>query len=586
MYCAQLAAEKRTTRDLLRAISLVNALPDDHPLRPEINRNIEAWSQEILTLGEETFHAGDLDKAIEMARSIPKDTTAHGLVEDRITQWQTIWDKASDIYRQAEDALKAQKLRQAFQIATQLLEVGNEYWETTKYRELNTLITETRQDSNKLDKAKGLMEQGGLSNLLAALKLVEEIQPKSYLHAKAQLMIADVGRSMLDLAEAALDRRDYNEALKIAEQIPEKANLQEEVRDFNLIAESQSQAWGGTVADLEAAIVAAQRIKPDRPLYGQAQQLISRWQLEIQDVAILDRARQIAQAGTAGDLRAAIAEAQRISFGRPRQEEAEAEIDRWRSQIQTSEDQPYLDQAEQYANLGDLQAAINEASRISPGRALYDQASRRIDQWTSQIQRSQDQPQLDQARQLANAGDLAGAITMARQIGSGRVLSTEAQADIERWSQQLEEWQDQPYLEQARQLARQGNIAEAISVAEQIGASRSLYETAQAEIQQWQSQFQGQDQLQQAYNAAKMGTPAMLGAAIEIASQIASSSPAYAEADRMIDQWSYQILQIAEAQSASNLPDAITIAERIPPNSAAYATAQRNLASWRQMRRE
>lgn len=586
MYCAQLAADKRTAKDLLRAIALVNALPDDHPLRPEINRNIEVWSQEILNLAEETFQAGELDRAIETAGKIPKDTTAHGLVEEQVARWQTIWDKAEGIYGQAEEALKAQNLRQAFQIATQLLEVGNEYWETTKYRELNTLITETRQDSNKLDKAKGLMDQGGLSNLLAAIKLVEEIQPKSYLHGKAQLMIGDLGRRMLDLAEAALDRRDYNEALKIAEQIPDKANLQEEVRDFSLIAESQSQAWGGTVADLESAIVAAQRIKQDRPLYGKAQQLISRWQLEIQDVTILDRARQIAQVGTAGDLRAAIAEAQRIPFGNPRQEEAEKEIDRWQSQIQTSEDQPYLDQAEQYASAGDLQAAISQAGRISPGRALYDQASRRIDQWTSQIQRAQDQPQLDQARQLANAGDLSGAIATARQIGSGRALYGEAQADIEQWSNQLEQFQDQPYLEQARQLAQQGNVAEAIAVAERVGADRSLYDEAQAEIQQWRSQSQGQDQLQQAYRAASMGTPAMLGAAIEIASQIPSNSPAYGEADRLIDQWSYQMLQLAESQAGFNLAEAIAIAERVPASSEAYTTAQRNIANWRQLRRQ
>jgi soluble cytochrome b562 len=464
MYCAQSAAEKRTVRDLLRAIALVDDLPQDHPLRPEINRNIELWSKEILELGEEAFQAGDLDKAISTARRIPANTTAASLVDARIETWETTWKKAEDIYRQAEDALKQQNLRQAFRIATQLLGIDNQHWAGTKYRELNDLITATRQDSNKLDKAKGLADRGGITNLVAAVQLIKEIQPQSYVYAKAQQMLVDLGQDMLNLAEAALERRDYNEALRITSQIPEEAKLQEEVRDFNLIAEAQSQAWGGTIADLEAAIVAVQRIKQGRPLYGKAQQLVSNWQLEIQDVTVLDRARQIAQAGTAGDLSAAIAEAQRIPFGNPRREAAEQAINQWQSQIETAEDQPYLDRAEQFANQGNLQAAINEASRISPGRSLYNIASSRVDTWMAQMQRVQDQPQLDRARQLANLGDLAGAISVARQIGSGRALAGEAQTEIDRWSSQLEQTQDRPLLEQARQLAQQGNLGEAIAV--------------------------------------------------------------------------------------------------------------------------
>jgi soluble cytochrome b562 len=587
IYCAQTAAEKRTVKDLLRAISLVNALPKDHPLRPEIDRNIEAWAREILELGEESFQAGDLQKAIATAKKIPGNTAAYALVEERIADWETVWKRAEDIYRKAEDALKDQDLRQAFRIATQLLGIGNQHWEGTKYRELNALIVETRIDGSKLDKAKGLSDQGGLTNLLAAIKLVEEVKEKSHLYSKAQRMIADFGRDMLDLAEAALDRRDYDEALKIVRQIPEKAGLQEESRDFSLIAEAQAQAWGGTIADLEAAIVNAQRIKRDRPLYGKAQQLISTWQLEIQDVTVLDRARQLAQPGTAGDLSAAIAEAQRIPFGNPRRVEAEKEINNWTGQIETAEDQPYLDQAEQYASAGDinsLQAAISEASKIRPGRTLYDRASRRIEDWTAQIQRSQDQPQLDQARQLANAGDLEGAIAVADQIGAGRVLYDDAQLEIQTWSNRLEQLQDQPYLEQARQLARQGNFGEAIAVAERIDSGRGLYDQAQSEIETWRGQFQGQDQLQEAYSAARMGTPAMLVAAIEIAGQVPDNSPARSEADRMIDQWSYQILQLAQSQASFNLAEAIGIAERIPANTRAYAAAQQNIQNWRQGR--
>jgi soluble cytochrome b562 len=581
MYCAQLAADKRTAKDLLRAIDLINTLPQDHPLRPEINRNIELWSEEILILSEEAFQAGDLDKAISTARRIPERTPAHAKVEGQIAQWEATWKKAEGIYDKAEQFLKDENLRQAFQTATQLLDVGNQYWETTKYREINDLIVATRLDSNKIDKAKGLSEQSGLKNLLAALKLVEEIKPESHLYVKAQSLVSEFSRSMLSLAEAALDRRQYDEALNITRQIPDKANLQEEIRDFNMIAEAESQAWGGMVPNLEAAIIAVQRIKSDRPLYGKAQQLVSDWQAEIQDVTMLERARQIAQPGTTGDLRAAIAEAQRIPFGNPRRKQAEQEIGRWQQQIETSEDQPFLDRATQLASAGNLQAAITEAGRINPGRALYEEASRSIDEWTSQLQRGQDQPLLDRARQLANGGDLSGAIAAAQQIGSGRSLYNDAQSDISDWSSQLEQSQDQPLLNQARQLARQGDISSAIALAQRIDPGRGLYDEAQSDIQQWRGQVQGQDQLSQAYNAARIGTPAMLAAAIEIAQQVPSSNPARSEANQAIDQWSYQLLQMAQSQAQLNPAAAIAIAERIPANTAAYTTAQQQIQTWR-----
>jgi soluble cytochrome b562 len=581
LYCAQIAADKRTVKDLLQAISMVDGLPKDHPLRAEIDHNIEAWAKEILDLGEESFQAGDLDKAIDAAKQIPANTAAHALVEARIAHWQKVWQKADAIYHKAEEELKDQNLRQAFRTATQLLGIGNQYWENTKYRELNDLIVQTREDTNKIDKAKGLTDSGGLANLLAAVKLVQEIKPTSYVYSKAQDMLADLGQNMLDLAEAALDRRDYDKALEIAQQIPDAAKLQEEVRDFKIIAEAQSQAWGGTIDDLQAAIVNVQRIRNDRPLYGKAQLLVSRWQLEIQDVTVLNRARQLAQPGANGDLSAAIAEAQRVPFGNPRRDEAEKLISGWRGQIETSEDQPYLDRAEQLASSGDLQAAINQVSKIQPGRTLYDKASRRIDDWTAQIQRSQDQPYLDRAQQLANSGDLEAAIASARQISSGRALSSDAEADIRTWTNQLQKTQDQPYLDQARQLASQGNLGEAIATAERIGSDRALYSDAQTEIRQWRTQYQGQDQMRQAYNAANLGTPQMLAAAIEIAGQVPSDNPTHAEASRMIDQWSYQLLQMAEAQAGSNPSEAIAIAERIPSNTGAYAAAQRNIQAWK-----
>ncbi|MFM6255829.1 MAG: chromosome segregation ATPase, partial [Dolichospermum sp.] len=50
VHCARLAASKQTVNDLLQAIALVKQLPENHPLREEINRFLEQWSRDILQL--------------------------------------------------------------------------------------------------------------------------------------------------------------------------------------------------------------------------------------------------------------------------------------------------------------------------------------------------------------------------------------------------------------------------------------------------------------------------------------------------------------------------------------------------------
>jgi len=71
IHCAQLAASKETVKDLLQAIDLVKNLPQNHPLRSEIDRSVEEWSRGILQLADQSFQSGRLEEAIEIARKIP-----------------------------------------------------------------------------------------------------------------------------------------------------------------------------------------------------------------------------------------------------------------------------------------------------------------------------------------------------------------------------------------------------------------------------------------------------------------------------------------------------------------------------------
>ncbi|EKQ67761.1 hypothetical protein OsccyDRAFT_4051 [Leptolyngbyaceae cyanobacterium JSC-12] len=546
--CARIAASKQTAKDLLEAISLVDGLPPDHAMRPEADRLIELWSQEVLKLAEELFHQGNLQEAIAAAQKIPAKVAAYRLVEERVNHWQSIWSKAEGIYKKAEAALRKRDWRGAFELAVGLLDIDNKYWQTTRYDDLNHRINTARVDGNKLFKAEWLADEGTVSALLQAIKLAEEIRPDSYIYDLAQVKIQLFGRNLLDLAQKALDRRNLQEALSIINQIPKQAKVESEKRDLTVLANAQSLSWQDTVEGLEAAIAQAQRILPSQPLYPKAQQFIVRWQYEIEGLAQIERARLLAQAGTVEALLNAIAAASQVSSANPRWNQAQQEIQKWKADTQTITDRPVLDQAEQFASGGDinsLMAAVEQANQIAPGRSLYNEAQGRVREWTRQIQQTQDQPYLDQARAYAFAGNLKTAIGVAEQIRPGRALYNKAQADIAKWRNQI----------------------------------RAQVEQAQAQV----AQAQAQQNLQEARQLASVGNPNALANAIRVASQVSTSGAIQTEIDAAVNEWSWQLLQQAKDQALGlNLAGAIAIAQRIPQRAKAYAEAQANIQTWQQ----
>ena len=531
LYCAQVAANKQTAENLLEAIALVDSLPKDHPLRPEIDRNIEEWSLDILKIGDEKFQAGQLSEAIAIARRIPASVSAYKLVEQHIEGWQTIWSKAEALYEKAEQELRQSNWNQAFREAVQLTYVDNKYWATTKYDQLVNEIQLGREASAKLDKAYQLSKSGTVADILAAIKQAEQISPSSYAYKEAQDLIAECGNKLLKLAQNRLERRNWKGVLEIANNLPASVKLPEVKSDLIDLGNAMSRAQSGTIPDLEDAIATAQKLGAERPLYDQGQQLINRWQREIEDVGRLERAQTFANSGLTDDLKTAIAEAQQIPSGNPRYQEARSQVGRWTRQVETIEDQPYLDRATQIASFGgvaSLQEAIQEASRIAPGRILYRQAQNKIGEWTSSIQRIQDQPYLDQARNFANAGNLSAAITAAQQIQSGR----------------------------------------------------ALYRDAQSDIRSWQTEVQGQQRLQEAYQTATPGTPDAIATAIRVARQVPTASKVRGDARVAVNRWSNQLLAMANDRSSYNITEALAIAKLIPSGTEAYEAAQQVIQAW------
>ncbi len=532
IYCAQNLAEQKTVENYLNAIALVEELPSDHPLRSEINRNVEKWATGILNIGETKFQEGNLEAAIAIAKEIPDNVEARKIVDSKIENWQTTWSKAEENYSRLESYLRSAQWNEAFSAAVRLADVRNNYWSTTKYQQAIDNISIAQEESAALDKAVTQLKEGSIDNLFAAIRKAKEIANDSYAYEEAQHILSQGKARIFTLADNYLSERNWSQLLNIAYNVPSDAlGIEELVQEWEIIANAGTSADLGTVLSLEDAIAEITKLPSEANLYAQAQQLISRWTLEIEDVKHFTEAKELAQGGDIASYRTAIMELKLIPPGNPRYQDAQEQMSQWRGEIQIIEDRPIIAKAKTLAapsNVAAWQRAIAEINLISSSSPLYTDARRYARRWQTSIERVEDQPILDQAIDLANQKKYERAIQVARQISSGRALSDQAQKKITFWQQEINA---QEYLRQAFQLADQG-------------------------------------------------TPDSLARAIRIIRQIPSTASSYYRVAPNANDWSAEMVMLAQRASASSLEEAIAIARKIPSGTSGYLNAQNLIASW------
>ncbi len=532
IYCAQIEAEQGTVDSLVQAINLVEALPDDHPLRQEINRNVQEWAIAILDIAEKEFQGGKLEEAIQAARRVPENVQVYEVVEERIEKWRSIWREGEEIFAEVEEELRESNWNLAFREAIRLLSVPNTYWATTRYDDTVNKIQLAQEESSRLDNAYRVLRRGGIDNWLSAITDAEKISPDSYAYQEAQNLIEDAKEKITDHIDDLIDNRRWSSLSDVVNRLPDSLALSEEIADWRTIASAGLDAQTGTVETLEIAILGLEEIEEDRPLYQEAQTLIARFKSEIQDVTHLQEARNLAAGGSIDDLNAAIAAAELVPSRNPRYQEARKEIRQWTSTIQLREDRPILDKARSLARGGgisDLREAIAQAQRIGSGRQLYNEAQQEVKKWRVSIERKEDQPILNQAIALGAGKDYEAAIRAAGQISSGRVL----------------------------------------------------YQEAQSNIKQWRREIRAQSNLKEAYLIAQPRTSQALISAIAVVRKIPSSTDVSSQAKQALDRWSFQLLSQAQSlASRSLLAEAVKLARMIPADSAAYSSAQSQINLW------
>jgi hypothetical protein len=531
LYCAQSAAEDKELEGLLSAIKLVAGLPNDHPLRPEINRNIDRWATSILELGEAQFQSGKLDTAIATARRIPENVSAKKLVEEKIARWSSIWSEAEETYQKVEQKLHEADWNGAFTWAVRLTDSPNEYWATTKYEESVNHINIAQEENASITKAQTQVSSGSIDDLLLAIDKADDIKKNSYAYKQAQEVIAQGKEKLIAIIEQLVERQEWNKLLQVNGRIPRNLKLEKRSQDWQILANAGSSSKLDTVFGMEEAIEEIKKLDRDSEYYQLGQNLKNRWQLEIKDIAHLSTARDLARVGTIPNLSEAIAEAELIPRGNPRYRDARKEIADWRGQIQTIEDQPILSRARELSygnNINAWRRAIAEARLIASNSPLYDEAQKDVRSWRANIERVEDRPILEDAESFANVNNYPAAIAAAKRIGSGR----------------------------------------------------SLYSEAQGKIADWQREIDGERYLREATELASQGTPEDLAKAIRTARQASTNSSVGFQMVQDINEWSSQILAIARQAADDSLERAIAIARQVPSGTDSYTPAQKEIKIW------
>ncbi len=280
IYCATATVDEQNPDKLSRAIKLVNAIPQDNPLRANGDKLIEGWSQALMYLSEKAFHEGDLRTAIETAELIPASISLHESARGQIKKWQSIWSQAEEIYKNAEAKMKENESKNwygALSTARRLRTLENAYWANTRYQELVHNIQSLREEKEKAEKAESeakLAASNSNSDLGDKEAQTDDFAQLQKARALANSGKLDNMRAAIIEASVIITEPHYQDARKLITYMEDKiANLE----DSSYLESAKKLAGKSNEISLQMAINEASLIAKDRPLYKQAEAEIATW---------------------------------------------------------------------------------------------------------------------------------------------------------------------------------------------------------------------------------------------------------------------------------------------------------------------
>ncbi|MEA5616731.1 caspase family protein [Cronbergia sp. UHCC 0137] len=179
--------------------------------------------------------------------------------------------------------------------------------------------------------------------------------------------------------------------------------------------------------------------------------------------------------------------------------------------------------------------------------------------------------------QPTQASDLSTAIAKVSKIKPNEPLYSQAQENIQIWSQMI--------LDLAGDRAKKRQYPSAIAAAELINQNSTLYPQSQTAIKQWRIEAKqyltNKTVVEAASSLIQTGQASTYNRAIEVAKKVSPGEPGSDIAQKSINQWSEKIFDLAKKRAAQGkLTDAIATASLVPEATAAYQDAQDAIKKW------
>ncbi len=465
--------------DIQQAIETIKVIPHSSPSHTKTQDLIAKWSEQakdsasIDAKFDQSISLGDWNAAFGILQSVQRmrgsywNTHKHEQMSLKLALERDAWDKLQE----AKDALEGKEF--------------SSY--TVGARRVDLEVEKTGKDKNSQAKVVPLPTQP--TPILKAMELANQINRKTYVYQQGQILRSAWSQQLVKLAVDRYKVQNFNEAIAIAQKVPNDVASYPEAQDWVRLNQASASAGKRNLFALMDAVTQTKRIQKTSPIYTLAKAQQAHWQGSLKQQTQLQLAKTIASFQQPATLALAIETAKQVPVQSDAGKSLQSEILNWSRQIEMVDNRVILAKANQIvangATLVNLKAAVHLAGKIAKDRPMGEKITVAVAGWTEKIQTIEDRPIVENARALAKQGQLAQAIEVASRITPGRALYQQSQANLRYWSIELQEIADRRRLEQAIDTYRQGNIANAIYLAASIGRRSQVYGEARSYLADW-----------------------------------------------------------------------------------------------------
>jgi hypothetical protein len=462
-----------------QAIVTLKIIPYSSPIYDRSQETIVKWSAQaqdsskIDSRFEQAMKSGDWNQAFVVLQSVQQMKGAYwsGYKYDKMASKLARERDGWDRLQEAKDALETKD--------------GDDY--NVRAKRI-ALAVKAAAKKEKVVEAPLPKEPAPILN---AMKLANQIDKTTYVYQEGQNLRTKWSKHLVGLSIDLYKAQNFNEAISIAQKVPQDVSSYPEAQDW--VKLNQAHVWAGKrhMLALMDAIAQAKKIPKTSTIYTLARTKQSNWQGMLKQQTQLQWAKTIGSFQQPATLALAIQTAKQVPAQSEEGKAIQSEISTWSQQIETVDNRLLLVKARQIVSTSDslanLKAAVKLTGKITKDRPMGEEIVASVAEWNEKIQVIEDRPILAQAIEIAKQGRLSQAIDVASRIAPGRSLYQDAQSQIRYWSLALQEIADRRTLDRAIAIYRRGNISMAIELADTIGRRSPIYSDARSYASNWRS---------------------------------------------------------------------------------------------------